>query len=93
MYGVGSRLDHAPELLFTLRGVSADELHAAALSELPAAPRSRKMLAADGLSQLFGIELADSAVPAKSSRPPRTPVKKPKTARRTRRGRAQRRGA
>ncbi|HEX8110563.1 MAG TPA: hypothetical protein VF516_22675, partial [Kofleriaceae bacterium] len=38
MYGVGARLDHAPELLFTLRQVSLDELLAAAVSELPAAP-------------------------------------------------------
>jgi uncharacterized Zn finger protein len=60
MYGVGARLDASPELLFTLRRVSPDELHAAALTEVPAAPRSRRILAADGLASLFGIELAET---------------------------------
>ena len=60
MYGVGARLDHAPELLFTLRRVSLDELLASALSELPAAVASGRVLATDGLAALFGIELADS---------------------------------
>ena len=61
MYGVGARLDRAPDLLFTLRRVSADELHAAALSELPAAPSKGRVLAAAGLATLFGIELAEPA--------------------------------
>lgn len=72
MYGVGARLDHTPELLFTLRRVSADELHAAALSELPAAPSASRVLATEGLASLFGIELAD-APPAKGAK--RTPPK------------------
>jgi uncharacterized Zn finger protein len=83
MYGVGSRLDRAPELLFVLRGVSPDELHAAAIAELPTAPRSARVLASDGLSALFGIELAESAAPARrrgtsprKSRPARAPAKK-----------------
>ena len=58
MYGVGARLDHAPELLFTLRQVSLDELVASALAELPAAAPSGRLLADDGLAALFGIELA-----------------------------------
>jgi uncharacterized Zn finger protein len=68
MYGVGARLDHAPELLFTLRRVSLDELLAAAVTELPAAPSVGRVLASNGLAALFGIELteapADPAVPA-----------------------------
>lgn len=75
MYGVGARLDHAPELLFTLRQVSLDELLAAAVSELPVAPTAARVLASDGLGALFGIELADAApLPAA---PPRTPAAKP----------------
>jgi uncharacterized Zn finger protein len=66
MYGVGARLDHAPELLFTLRRVSVDELLASAVTELPATPSAARVLAADGLAALFGIELADSATPSTS---------------------------
>jgi uncharacterized Zn finger protein len=81
MYGVGARLDHAPELLFTLRQVSLDELLAAAVSELPAAPAAARVLAGDGLGALFGIELADTAPrPAARSRAPATRSAKPKPA-------------
>ncbi len=64
MYGVGARLDHAPELLFTLRQVSADELLASALADLPTAPSRSRVLADDGLAALFGIELTSSSAPA-----------------------------
>jgi uncharacterized Zn finger protein len=60
MYGVGARLDHAPELLFTLRRVSLDELLAAAVTELPAAPSAGRVLASNGLAALFGIELTEA---------------------------------
>jgi uncharacterized Zn finger protein len=68
LYGVGARLDHAPELLFTLRGVDAAELVETAVAEgLSAAdtgrPRGRRLptAAADlsDLSDVFGIELED----------------------------------
>ena len=81
MYGVGARLDQTPELLFTLRRVSADELHAAALSELPKAPSASRVLATEGLGSLFGIELADSPSAKSAKRPaakPRRPRKKPR---------------
>jgi uncharacterized Zn finger protein len=68
MYGVGARLDHAPDLLFTLRQVSLDELLASAVSELPATPSAARVLAADGLAALFGIELADAPAPAGGKR-------------------------
>ena len=59
LYGVGARLDREPELLFTLRGASVDDLVTAALSGLTSRkPASARVLAADGLAQLFGIELA-----------------------------------
>jgi uncharacterized Zn finger protein len=61
MYGVGVRLDHAPELLFTLRRVSLDELVASAVTALPATPSAGRVLAAEGLAAMFGIELADPA--------------------------------
>jgi uncharacterized Zn finger protein len=64
MYGVGARLDHAPELLFTLRRVSVDELLASAVSELPATPSKARVLAADGLASLFGIELVEPSAQA-----------------------------
>jgi hypothetical protein len=72
MYGVGARLDHAPDLLFTLRRVSLDELLAAAVSELPVAPNAARVLASDGLGALFGIELADATPPPAA--PPRGPA-------------------
>jgi uncharacterized Zn finger protein len=62
MYGVGVRLDDSPELLFTLRGVSIDELVDAAVAELPAVPSSSsRVLASDGLAALFGIDLVAPA--------------------------------
>jgi hypothetical protein len=71
MYGIGARLDRAPELLFTLRRVALDELLAAAVTELPAAPAAARVLASDGLAALFGIELAEPAAPAPAAASPR----------------------
>ena len=61
LYGIGARLDHQPELLFTLRKVDQQDVdREAGLS--PAKPRKRpaaaKVLASDGLSALFGIDIA-----------------------------------
>lgn len=67
MYGVGARLDARPELLFTLRKVTADELLASATRELPGArapTTSTRILADDGLAALFGIDLAPGPVVA-----------------------------
>jgi uncharacterized Zn finger protein len=77
MYGVGARLDRAPELLFTLRRVSLDDLVASALADLPVArPSSSRVLAADGLAALFGLELADSPAPTADA-PPGAPRSRP----------------
>jgi uncharacterized Zn finger protein len=61
LYGVGARLDHAPELLFTLRGVDASEMLEAAVATPRASPgtaaRTDRVLAADQLSSVFGIEI------------------------------------
>jgi len=63
LYGVGARLDRAPELLFVLRGVDAANLVAEAESTgaLGAGdPAHGDALAPEGLSELFGIELDDA---------------------------------
>jgi len=59
LYGVGARLDHAPELLFTLRGVDPTELVEAAIDQparRPARPGGR-VLAAEDLSSVFGVDI------------------------------------
>lgn len=61
LYGVGARLDIQPELLFTLRQVSANDLVAQA-AELPVAtkkvPPKARVLDDDQLADVFGIEMA-----------------------------------
>jgi uncharacterized Zn finger protein len=66
MYGVGVRLDRAPETLFTLRRVSLDELLASAVTAVPTAPATGRVLATGGLASLFGIELVDTTAVAGS---------------------------
>ncbi|HEX4422899.1 MAG TPA: SWIM zinc finger family protein [Kofleriaceae bacterium] len=79
MYGVGARLDHEPELLFTLRRVALDALLASAVTALPSKPASGRVLAAGGLASLFGIELAD---PSTKAKPKATPTLTPTPTRR-----------
>jgi len=82
LYGVGARLDESPELLFTLRGVNHEELiDTDAEAAVGAATRSgkSKRLAADDLSDVFGIDIdadhsADSADSARAM--PRKQAKK-----------------
>jgi uncharacterized Zn finger protein len=80
LYGTGARLDTQPELLFELRGVDQGELIARAGKDLPLArkgPAAGRVLAEEGLSQLFGIDLAEASAPA-SAKPRRTrPPAKP----------------
>ena len=60
LYGIGARLDEQPELLFKLRKVDEKGLIAKAGKGLPLSkkgPADDKVLAADGLSELFGLEL------------------------------------
>jgi uncharacterized Zn finger protein len=65
LYGFGARLDHDPDLLFTLRGVDRSELVSAGadLSITEAAAGSERVLAGNDLAALFGLEL-DAAPPA-----------------------------
>jgi len=67
LYGVGSRLDHQPELLFVLRGVEVAELIAAATASAAAGPLTGEAqtaadsaLAGEDLSALFGVDLEGS---------------------------------
>ncbi len=64
LYGIGARLDHQPELLFTLRRVEHEELIAKAgvsLSTTSTGTAGRKVLAEENLSEMFGIEMAEPA--------------------------------
>jgi uncharacterized Zn finger protein len=63
LYGIGARLDDRPELLFKLRKVDEKDLIAKAGKGLPLSkkgPAKEKVLAADGLSELFGLEMGVS---------------------------------
>lgn len=70
LYGVGARLDTAPELLFTLRRVDGVELVTRAAEGLAReAPASAPTLEHGGdLGGLFGIELAAPGAKAKQGR-------------------------
>lgn len=59
LYGVGARLDHSPELLFTLRGVDPTEMVEAALDQPMANGKTRKarVLETDELSSVFGVDI------------------------------------
>jgi uncharacterized Zn finger protein len=67
LYGVGARLDAAPDLLFTLRGVDRAQLIATAGADLPVAQKqvaSTRVLADDDVGALFGIDMTASLVPS-----------------------------
>ena len=62
LYGVGARLDHAPEMLFLLRGVNHEELVdvSAAVTGAAKAGTARRRIAASGLGDVFGIDMAEA---------------------------------
>jgi uncharacterized Zn finger protein len=69
LYGIGARLDQEPELLFTLRQINQADLVANAgtrLSKAPKRPARARVLAADDLSAMFGIDMAPPATPAQA---------------------------
>ncbi|MFZ4534673.1 SWIM zinc finger family protein [Propionivibrio sp.] len=73
LYGVGARLDHQPELLFTLRRVDAKDLVTQAGAGLPKTtkgPKARKVLDDSALGDVFGIEMAEIALPVKPAARP-----------------------
>src|SRR5882757_2317627 len=70
LYGVGARLDAAPELLFTLRGVDHAELVPAAGTDAPMArlgATSERVLADVDVAALFGLDMAAPSVQATKS--------------------------
>ncbi|MFU8822409.1 MAG: helix-turn-helix domain-containing protein, partial [Gammaproteobacteria bacterium] len=71
LYGVGNRLDGRPGLLFTLRGVDADELIAEELALPAASGTDAPTLSEDHIGSIFGIELDAPVSPAPSpGKPP-----------------------
>ena len=74
MYGIGVRLDHDPGQLFTLRGVSADELVGAAVEA--AAPAAGEALASEDLGALFGVEIETESLPPAEERRVKKAVRK-----------------
>ena len=89
LYGVGARLDHAPELLFTLRGADPAEMVAAAVDQPAPRGKSRRgrVLKSDELSSVFGVDIdtgeasaEDVSAPAKRGR---RAVRKKKTGKRS----------
>jgi uncharacterized Zn finger protein len=67
MYGVGARLDARPELLFRLRAVNENDLVANIGNVLPMSkqgPAAGKVLEADDMAALFGLDMGDVAEPA-----------------------------
>lgn len=59
LYGVGARLDHQPELLFSLRGVDPTEVVEAAIEQPTGSSKARKsrVLETDELSSVFGVDI------------------------------------
>ena len=78
LYGVGARLDHEPELLFTLRGVDPTEMVEAALDQPTGAGKARsgRVLETDELSSVFGVEINMDSVPSGGPSAPTTPTQK-----------------
>lgn len=74
LYGVGHRLDTDPGLLFTLRGVDAQELISAPINLMDDAPRSDTLADAD-LADLFGIEVDLEPAPTKKAATPTKPTR------------------
>jgi uncharacterized Zn finger protein len=67
LYGVGARLDARPELLFRLRAVNENDLVANIGEVLPMSkqgPDAGKVLEADDMAALFGLDMGDTAEPA-----------------------------
>ncbi len=73
LYGVGARLDHEPELLFTLRGVDPAEMVEAAVDRPRTGGKSRsgRVLKSDGLSSVFGVDIDMDDEASRTSSPAR----------------------
>lgn len=87
LYGIGARLDTQPELLFTLRGIDHNELISSDIdldsNEKREAKSSRRRIADTDLSDVFGVEMADSPLPARRPSKAKKPIKKKAAAKKT----------
>lgn len=89
LYGIGARLDLAPELLFALRQVDPTELIMSVDSPLLSSPVTDQVLSADSsdLGALFGIDLESPTPPPISAAAPSlatsVPTQKPAKTSRT----------
>jgi uncharacterized Zn finger protein len=72
LYGVGARLDQAPEMLFTLRGVDQTEMVEAAVDLPSKAGKLRKgrIPVSEDLSSVFGVDIDMDGVPGGDVAPP-----------------------
>jgi len=68
LYGVGARLDTAPELLFTLRSVDQKMLVGSATNLDISVDKKVKTLRSGGLADVFGIEMEDAPAPVKKKK-------------------------
>lgn len=85
LYGVGVRLDEAPQLLFVLRGVDEGELLAGSGQEMTKpAPNASAVLNDGDVAALFGIEMVDVTGPEVSLPTVSKQNRAPKPKRRTR---------
>ena len=90
LYGIGARLDHQPELLFTLRKVDQQDLITKVgsdLSKTRKGPAGAKVLESDDLSGIFGIEMAPTTPPRRAAASKITTKGEPEPARSARRHR------
>jgi uncharacterized Zn finger protein len=79
LYGIGSRLDHQPELLFKLRGVDPTELATLAAVDLTLTGKAKEtQIKHESLEDLFGIELDAIPSPEPKLKPKPKPKLKPK---------------
>ncbi len=78
LYGVGARLDHKPELLFTLRGVDPTEMVETAIDQPTGVGKSRKgrVLDTDELSSVFGVDIDMDGVSPGATSTSASPAKK-----------------
>lgn len=84
LYGIGARLDQQPELLFRLHRLDEKELIAKAGAGLPLARKEavpERILRGNDLSELFGLDMAQSS--ASSAKVPRTRTPKSKRAKKS----------
>jgi uncharacterized Zn finger protein len=71
LYGIGARLDAAPELLFTLRGVDhADFVTNAGAGLSLTGGVSERILTTDDVAALFGLDLEMPGIAERSADPP-----------------------